>query len=166
MKHIRNSLIISSILICFYSCGTKDCKEWYSDIELCTVTKEKTNHEKIGKFYKTDFNKNELIFLVKYIYSADGYEECKSTSMIHSILKDSTIIYCSNSLIIGKDTIQPNENIYKYFKLSDYTGYSVYEFDTISNQFPKFNDSNNMFKLILRLSDNQILVDSCIIRLE
>ncbi len=163
---MRNSLIISLILIFMCSCGTKDCTEWYSHIELTSVTKDKTNHEKIGKFYKTDFNKNELIFLVKYIYSADGYEECRSKSMIHSILKDSTIIYCSNSVIIGKDTIQPYENLYKYFTLSDYTGYSVYEFDTSSNQFPKFKDSSNMFKLILRLSDNRMLVDSCIIRFE
>ena len=158
--------IVILFLIFIYSCGTKDCKEWYSYIYVNSVTLKKTNHERIGDWYKTDFCNNELNLLVVYIYSADGYEECKSKIMIHSIVFDSTLIYCSSDLIIGSENVKINDNLLKYFKQIDYKGYTVFKYDTSQYRFPSFKDSTNMFKIFIKFTDNQVLSDSCIIKFE
>jgi hypothetical protein len=161
MKYFKNLILI----FVFFGCQTKDCKEWYSSYRLTPVTMIYNGNDKIGDYYKTYFIDKELIFDATLIYSVDGYEECKTKTMIHEIFNDSTTICCGNRLIIGNDTLEAYTNLIRYFDLLEKKGrrllkYKVQEFD-----FPLFEHLENTFYLKFLLSDNQILKDSCVVKI-
>lgn len=161
---MKKYLIILFVL-CLLGCGRKQCKSWYSYFHLYPVTKSITNNEKFGDWYQTDFFNQELNFYIQYISSQDGYEECKSVTMIHEILNDSTKIYCSNDVIINQDTIKSNVNLKKYFITIDPKGSTLFSYDKLNYNFPLFTKSYNTFKLQIKLSDNTIMTDSCIVKI-
>lgn len=161
----KRILTILSLLI-IWGC-TKDCKQWYSRIELHPVTKKpQPNSEVIEGWNKTDSFENELNFLVNFIYSADGYEGCKTKTMIHEIVKDSTLIFSSSLVVIGSDTIPPKSNLYDYFNLKEGNGHYILEYDKAKYPFPKFEMPANKFFVELLLTDSKTLIDSALVTIQ
>lgn len=161
-KKMRKYLVFTLLFLC--TCRDKECKEWYTNIKLYSVTQTQTNGENWDEWYQTDFCKQELNLLANFYGSAEKIEGCKSRTRIHSVVNESTAIFCNNSLIIGNDTIPARSNIYYLFNISEHTGYYVYAYNKASYDFPKFESSVNTFILSIKLSDDKILTDSCLIK--
>ena len=161
MKHFKYLILI----FVFFGCQTKDCKEWYSGVRLTPVTINNNGNEKIGDFYKTDFSEKELIFEVTLTYSADGYEECKTKTMIHEIKNDSTFISCGNDMVIVNDTLKAYENLSKYFRQSETKGHRLFEYNAQEFNFPIFEQLENTFYIEFILTDNKVLKDSCVLKI-
>jgi hypothetical protein len=153
------------LLVVIFSCQTKDCTEWYSRLKLTPVTSIDNGNEKIGNWYVTDFLNNELNFEVTFYFSADGYEECKTKTMIHEIMRDSTFIRCGNDMVIGNDTLKAYESLTKYFRISETTGHRLFEYDGQEYGFPIFERLENTFYVDFILSDNKVLKDSCVVKI-
>lgn len=150
------SLII--LVISHISC-TKKCKEWYSMVEFISLSKTPNNNNNYNGFYESDYLVNELNFYAKYIFSADGYEECKTKDRIHEPVKSDIKIYCSGAMIIGNDTLPPNTNLYSYFIFYEkHEGPDVFEYNKTAHPFPKFETALNNFKIEVPMSDGQVLM--------
>lgn len=147
-------------------CSCEDCNEWYSHFRLYSVSQVKNTNESFDGWYQTDFFNDDFALLALFIYSADGYENCKSKTMIHSIVNDSTIIYCNSSLVVGNDTLTPKTNLNYLFELIEKKGHNIYRYDNSRYSFPKFDKSTNTFTLILKLNDNKVFTDSCVVRFD
>lgn len=153
-------------LLIIWGC-TKDCNQWYSRIELHPVTKKpQSNSEVIEGWNKTDNFEKELNFLINFIYSADGYEGCKSKTMIHEIVKDSTLIFSSSEVVIGGDTVPSKSNLYDYFILKEFNGHYILEYNKARYPFPTFEMPFNKFFVELLLTDSKTLIDSAVVTVE
>jgi hypothetical protein len=159
----RISWILITIILT--GCQTKDCTEWYSGLKLTPVTIENNGNERIGDWYVTDFFENELNFETTFYFSADGYEECKSKTMIHEIIKDSIHISCDRFMVIDNDTLFGYSNLKDYFDITESSGHMLLSYKKQEFNFPLFEQQENTFNLEVTLSDNKILKDSCIVKI-
>jgi hypothetical protein len=132
---------------------------------LTPVTSNNNGNEMIANWYTTDFLNKELNFLVTFYHSADGYEECKSKTMIHEIINDSTFIRCGNYMVINNDTLNAFENLSGYFNMTDKKGLKLFEYKGQEYDFPIFERLENTFYIELILSDNKIIKDSCVVKI-
>ncbi len=153
------------MILIFVSCQTKDCTKWYSGIKFTPVTITDNGNEQIGNWYVTDFLKNELNFETTFYFSADGFEECKSKTMIHKIIKDLIYIGCDNFIIIDKDTIEKHSNLKNYFEITETSGHMLFNYKKAEFDFPLFEQNENTFNIEIFLSDNKVLKDSCIVKI-
>lgn len=154
-----NIIRIVSVLILLTICScTKECKEWYSGVDLRGVTKNSNSNREINGWYETEYLGNELNFWIVYAYSSDGYEECKSKTRIHELIKSDTKITCSGRLIIGNDTLISNTNLYNYFKLIGLgEGNDILQYNSTTYPFPKFETPTNNFKVEIPLTDGKTI---------
>lgn len=153
------------MLLALIGCQTKECTEWYSGIKLTPVTSINNGNEMIENWYVADFLENELNLEVTFYSSADGYEECKSKTRIHDVVRDSIFINCDNYLIIGNDTVSSYSSLTKYFNLNETKGHYLFEYSDRNYNFPTFEYPENTFYIEVLLSDNQILIDSCVVKI-
>lgn len=161
---MRNIGIIL-ITIILAGCQTKDCTEWYSGLKLKPVTMENNANERIGNWYVTDFFENELNFETTFYYSADGYEECKSKTMIHEIDNDSIHISSDRFMVVENDTLLSYSNLKDYFDITKTSGHILFRYKKQEFNFPLFEQQENTFNIEITLSDNKILKDSCIVKI-
>lgn len=159
MKHLKYILFIFLIT----GCQTKDCKQWYTDVDLEPVTMINNGNEMIFNWYTTDFFNHEYNFALRLYYSRDGYEVCKSVTNINEIVEDSIFLSCSNFMVINNDTINAHENLSSYFTKSSTNGYLL-KYKT-ENGTPIFEKSENTFYINLLLSDHQVFKDSCVVKI-
>ena len=151
---IRFTVLSIFLFLLNTGCHNKKCNEWYSGVELRAVSKYYNNNDHIKLWYKTDHLVYELNFWVVYIFSQDGYEECKSVTFIHDLVKPQTKLFCSGQMIIGADTLKANTNIYKYFELIELDeGNNVLRYNTPTYGFPTFASQINDFTIEIPLSD-------------
>ncbi len=161
MKRVISFLILVTLL----GCQTKDCTEWYSGLRFNPVTLTDNGNENIGDWYITDFLDKELNFETTFYFSADGYEECKSQTMIHEIINDSIHISCDRFMIIDNDTLLSYSNLKNYFDITETPGHMLFSYKKKEFSFPLFEQPENTFNIKITLSDNKIIEDSCIVKI-
>lgn len=153
------------LLVAFTGCQTEDCTEWYAGLKVSPVTLENNGNERIGDWYITDFLENELNFETTFHFSADGYEVCRSKIRIHELETDSTNISCQSNVVIENDTVQQLTNLINYFDLIETSGHMLFTYKSKEYDFPHFEQQETIFYFKFTLSDNQILKDSCVVKI-
>ncbi len=161
MKYFKYIILIFMI----YSCQTKDCKQWYTDLDLTPVTATNNGNEMIGNWYSTHFFNHEYNFAARLYYTRDGYEECKSVTEINKVVEDSIFLCCDNDIVIHNDTIKALENLSSYFKHSLTNGHLLLEYKNVENGIPSFERSENTFYIEVLLSDYKVIKDSCVVKI-
>lgn len=161
---MKKIFLVLAILI-LSGCLTDECSQWYSYATITPVTSINNGNRMIEGWYATDFLKDELNFEISFIYSADGYETCKSTTMIHEVVKDSIYLSCENAIYIGNEVLKENTNLIKYFDIAEKRGHMLFKFNKHVFRFPVFEQEENTFHVKFLLSDNKILRDSCIVKI-
>jgi len=163
----RSISLISTLIILFIasSCGTEDCTSWYSGLKFHAATKKWGNGDRWFNYRATDFLEGKLNFLFIPHYSQDGYEECATVTMKHTLLAESMSITSAAPIIID-DTISTGTNIISFFKISENHGNYLFEFDTPRYNLPRFQSQYNKFYFTAPLSDSTFLKDSVIVKIQ